>query len=93
MSKGGSKFGRRSNWFKINFLLEEQQKANAKAHLSDNIQSIANAQQITAAAVAAAAASARNTEKMHPLTKPIPFFAQQPVSRRLVTFILNSTKF
>lgn len=28
MSKGGSRYGRRSNWFKINFLLqEEQQKA------------------------------------------------------------------
>lgn len=32
MSKGGSKFGRRSNWFKINFLLEEQHKANAIIH-------------------------------------------------------------
>lgn len=30
MSKGGSKFGRRSNWFKINFLLEEKQKASMK---------------------------------------------------------------
>lgn len=48
MSKGGSKFGRRSNWFKINFLLEEQQKANAKAHISDDIQSIANATSIAA---------------------------------------------
>lgn len=43
MSKGGSKFGRRSNWFKIKFLLEEHQKdLNAKAH-SEPINALAAA--------------------------------------------------
>lgn len=42
MSKGGSKFGRRSNWFKINFLLEEKQKATMKmSHLSEQMKSAA----------------------------------------------------
>lgn len=39
MSKGGSKFGRRSNWFKINFLLEEKQKASMK--MSEQMKSVA----------------------------------------------------
>lgn len=43
MSKGGSKFGRRSNWFKINFLLEEKQKATMKLnHLSEQMKSVAD---------------------------------------------------
>lgn len=42
MSKGGSKFGRRSNWFKINFLLEEKQKATMKlSHMSEHMKSMA----------------------------------------------------
>lgn len=46
MSKGGSRYGRRSNWFKINFLLQEQQQ-----------KAVAAAQ----AAVAAAANSSSST--------------------------------
>lgn len=43
MSKGGSKFGRRSNWFKIKFLLEEQQKEQSvKAH-NESIDTLAQA--------------------------------------------------
>lgn len=43
MSKGGSKFGRRSNWFKINFLLEEKQKATMKMNsLSEQMKSVAD---------------------------------------------------
>lgn len=42
MSKGGSKFGRRSNWFKINFLLEEKQKASMKLNnISEQMKSVA----------------------------------------------------
>lgn len=42
MSKGGSKFGRRSNWFKINFLLEEKQKATMKMNnISEHMKSAA----------------------------------------------------
>ncbi|XP_031629484.1 nuclear hormone receptor family member nhr-85-like [Contarinia nasturtii] len=41
MSKGGSKFGRRSNWFKINFLLEEKQKASMKLNnISEQMKSV-----------------------------------------------------
>lgn len=41
MSKGGSKFGRRSNWFKINFLLEEKQKASMKlSNISEQMKSV-----------------------------------------------------
>lgn len=44
MSKGGSKFGRRSNWFKINFLLEEKQKATMKMNnnLSEHMKAVAD---------------------------------------------------
>lgn len=43
MSKGGSKFGRRSNWFKINFLLEEKQKASMKMNsISEQMKSVAD---------------------------------------------------
>lgn len=31
MSKGGSRYGRRSNWFKINFLLQEEQQKQVAA--------------------------------------------------------------
>lgn len=43
MSKGGSKFGRRSNWFKINFLLEEKQKASMKlSNITEQMKSVAD---------------------------------------------------
>lgn len=43
MSKGGSKFGRRSNWFKINFLLEEKHKASMKLNnISEQMKSVAD---------------------------------------------------
>lgn len=35
MSKEGSKFGRRSNWFKIKFLLEERQRKSIEQSTSD----------------------------------------------------------
>lgn len=43
MSKGGSKFGRRSNWFKIKFLLEEQQKDQSAIAKNESIDSMAQA--------------------------------------------------
>ncbi|XP_055319181.1 zygotic gap protein knirps-like [Sitodiplosis mosellana] len=48
MSKGGSKFGRRSNWFKINFLLEEKQKASMK--MSEHMKSVAESNLFSQAA-------------------------------------------
>lgn len=43
MSKGGSKFGRRSNWFKIKFLLEEQQKDQHSKTYGDSIDALSSA--------------------------------------------------
>lgn len=42
MSKGGSKFGRRSNWFKIKFLLEEQQKDQHSKTYGDSIDALSS---------------------------------------------------
>lgn len=78
MSKGGSKFGRRSNWFKIKFLLEEQQKdMNSKTH-SEPINALA-------AAAALHAKTSHNTglpllgKMANETTLPLPFkFDQTP---------------
>lgn len=50
MSKGGSRYGRRSNWFKINFLLQEQQQ-----------KAVAAAQAAVAAAAANSLSSTTST--------------------------------
>ncbi|XP_012155579.1 knirps-related protein [Ceratitis capitata] len=52
MSKSGSRYGRRSNWFKIHCLLQEQQQQAAAAMAAHHN----NQQQAVAAAAAAAAA-------------------------------------
>ncbi|XP_011197335.2 zygotic gap protein knirps isoform X2 [Bactrocera dorsalis] len=73
MSKGGSRYGRRSNWFKIHCLLQEQQQqamdiANKAAAAGGNVAGAPNAAGFgdMAAAAAAAAAAKQHMQSLNP---------------------------
>lgn len=78
MSKSGSRYGRRSNWFKIHCLLQEQQQQQqaqqqAQAHNNNNNISTSPNNMVAAAAAAAAASLMRP----HPY---LPMFGHHPHS-------------
>uniref|UniRef100_A0A1I8P1Q8 Nuclear receptor domain-containing protein n=1 Tax=Stomoxys calcitrans TaxID=35570 RepID=A0A1I8P1Q8_STOCA len=80
MSKGGSRYGRRSNWFKIHCLLQEQQqqaveaatKAAAKGSVPPNSSAAGSPFGDMAAAAAAAAAQQQFSQRTSHLTAGAP---------------------
>ncbi|XP_054733714.1 knirps-related protein [Anastrepha obliqua] len=73
MSKSGSRYGRRSNWFKIHCLLQEQQQQAAAAMAAHH-----NNQHQAAAAAAAAAAAQHGCPPLMPGQKPPPPLGMSP---------------
>lgn len=77
MSKSGSRYGRRSNWFKIHCLLQEQQQQQQAAQAqqqANNNNNLSSPNNMVAAAAAAAAASLM---RPHPY---LPLFGHHPHS-------------